>query len=175
MKKLFITIAVFNITILLHGQNPAVKAMIDSLKYLQADTLDCSADLYWRIIAQGDKAIPFLIDKLTDITKTNIRFRCKSSTLNVGEVAYFALTEIADFPAFSVTHIQFDVFNIKRCWNFYDFLFNNANKRWYKTVVLSWYNKEKQNYKPERIALKNQSACQKVFGVTTYYKWKGKD
>ena len=58
--------------------------MVDSLKYLKADTLDCKADLFWRIVAKGEKVIPFLINKLTDTTPTNVRFRCKNDRLECG-------------------------------------------------------------------------------------------
>lgn len=34
------------------GQHSDMKLMVDSLRYLKADTLDCSAYLYWRIVAQ---------------------------------------------------------------------------------------------------------------------------
>jgi len=172
MKKLFTTIVVFHITFLLYAQNQDIKAMVDSLQYLKADTLDCSADLYWRIIAKGDKAIPFLIDKLTDTTQTSIRYHCKATPLNVAEVAQFALTEIAFFPAFSITHIQFDVI-VNGCWNFYDFFFRNTNKPFYQDSVKRWYAREASKYKHEKILKEKQSPCQKIFGITTYYKWDG--
>jgi hypothetical protein len=66
MKRLTATIFFIHCMAVSFGQNGAIKSMVDSLQYLKVDTLDCSADLYWRIIAKGDKAIPFLIEKLTD-------------------------------------------------------------------------------------------------------------
>jgi hypothetical protein len=149
--------------------------MVDSLRYLTTDTLDCRAGLYWRIIAQGDKAIPFLIDKLTDITPTKIKFHCKKTRLNVGEVAQFALDEIAYFPAFLVTKIQFDLITTDKtgqgCWNFYDFLFINANKPRYQRSVWEWYNKEKSRYKVKKIPAKERTECQKQYGIVAYYTW----
>jgi hypothetical protein len=76
------------------GQEVQIRNMVDSLTYMNYDTLDCSADLYWRIVAKGKEAVPSLIEKLTDTTPTQVLFHCKKGTLNVGEVAYFALQEI---------------------------------------------------------------------------------
>lgn len=158
------------------GQNANIKSMVDSLQYLNVDTLDCKADLYWRIISKGDKAIPFLIDKLTDTTQTSVKYHCKKTRLNVGEVAHFTLAQIADFPAFLVTKIQFDLIQIDEtgegCWNFYDFLFINANKLRYQNDVRNWYNKEYSKYKAENIPKKKQTACQNQYGIDKFYRWK---
>lgn len=175
MKKLIATFTFLHCLTLSFGQNTDIKKMVDSLQYLKADTLDCNADLYWRIISKGNKAIPFLIDKLTDTTQTKIKYHCKKTTLNVGEVAQFALAQIADFPAFLVTKIQFDVIIIDEtgegCWSFYDFLFINSNKARYQNDVRSWYNKEYLKYKAEKISKKRQTDCQKQYGIDTYYRW----
>ncbi|MEO7486988.1 MAG: hypothetical protein ABIU77_07790, partial [Ferruginibacter sp.] len=118
---------------------------------------------------------PLLIDKLTDTTQTNIKYHCKKTNLNVGEVAQFALTEIANFPAFLVTKMQFDYIIIDEpgqgCWSFYDFLFINSNKPRYQKNVREWYDKEKGKYKAERIEKNKQTECQKLYGVDTYYRW----
>lgn len=175
MKKLIATIALLKWFALSFGQNTDIKQMVDSLQYLQADTLDCNAGLYWRIISKGDKAIPFLIDKLTDTAQTSIKHHCKNTRLNVGEVAQFALTQIANFPAFLITKIQFDAIIIddtgEGCWSFYDFLFINSNKLRYQKDIRSWYDKEKFNYKLEKISKEKRNACQMQYGIDTYYRW----
>ena len=149
--------------------------MVDILNYLKADTLDCSADLYWRIIGQGDKAIPFLIEKLTDTTQTRVKYHCKKTRLDVGEVSQFALTEIAEFPTFLVTKMQFDVIKPDEtgqgCWSFYDFLFINSNKVRYQKDIRNWYDQEKLKYKAEKISKKKSNACQIQYGIDTYYRW----
>jgi hypothetical protein len=175
MKKIITTtLLIFSLTFSF-GQKIDIKAMVDSLRFMKADTFNCSADIYWRIIAQGKNAIPFLIDKLTDTTQTNIKYHCKKIRLNVGEVAQFALTDIADFPAFLVTKIQFDLIIIDEtgqgCWSFYDFLFINSNKPRYQKSVREWYDKEKTKYKAESISYNKQTECQKKYGIDTYYRW----
>jgi hypothetical protein len=176
MKRLIITIFALHCLAISFGQNTDIKSMVDSLQYLNADTLDCKAALYWRIVAKGDKAIPFLIDKLTDTTATKIKYHCKKTSLNVGEVAHFALKQIADFPAFLVTKMQFDLIAIDNtgegCWSFYDFLFIDANKPRYQKDVRNWYANQHSKYKPKKISRKKQTACQKQYGIDRFYRWK---
>lgn len=170
MKRLIaITFFLHSLT-LSFGQNADIKTMVDSLQYLKADTLDCSADLYWRIIGKGDKAIPYLINKLTDTSSTNIKSPCKKSNLNVGEISYSAMTEIAYFPMYLMTHIQFDVIH-NDCWNFYDYFYKDENKKEFQKMVQDWYLKEKKNYKVKTISKKKLSDCQKKYKITKYYDW----
>jgi hypothetical protein len=144
------------------------------LQFIKADTFNCNADIYWRVVAQRRKAIPYLIEKLTDTTPTNIKYRCKKTTLNVGDVAHFALIDIAEFPAILVTHIQFDLFEENGCWNFYrDFLFINSKKIRYQKCVRDWYTKENKKYKVVKIPKTRQTKCQKKYGINTYYRWEG--
>src|SRR5690606_1863821 len=138
MKRLIAVTFFLHSLTLSFGQNADIKAMVDSLQYLKADTLDCSADLYWRIIANGDKAIPLLIDKLTDTSSTNINSHCKKARLNVSEISYEALTEIAYFPMYLVTHMQFDIIH-NDCWNFYNYFYKNENKKEFQKMVKDWY------------------------------------
>jgi hypothetical protein len=173
-KNISAILLLFSVT-LSYGQKVDIKVLVDSLQFIKADTFNCKADIYWRIIAQGKEAIPFLIDKLTDTTQTNIKYHCKKTKLNVGEVAQFALTDIASFPAFLVTKMQFDVIILDEtgqgCWSFYDFLFINSNKPRYQKNVREWYEKERGKYKEEKISTNKQTECQKKFGIDTYYRW----
>lgn len=173
MKKTITTFFLLHYLILSFGQTSNINSMIDSLPYLKTDTLDCSATLYWRIIAQKEKAIPYLIDKLNDTTLTNISYNCKAIKLNVGEVAYFALQQIADFPAFVITHIRFDVFYRNGCWSFFDYFFNNANKKHYQDLVNRWYSSNKTKFKTKKISRKNMTQCQRLYQIDKYLKWTG--
>jgi hypothetical protein len=168
MKKFIATFFLLQILTVSSGQNTDVKILVDSLQYLKADTLDCNATLYWKIISEGEKAIPFLIDKLTDTTQTNVSHSCKVTKLNVGEVAYFALQQIAFFPAFAITHIQFDVIYGNGCWSFFDYLFDNANRKDYQNLVRQWYETNKTKFHTQKISKKKQTACQKKFHIDSY-------
>jgi hypothetical protein len=154
------------------GQNISIKLMVDSLEFVKQDTLDCNADLYWRIVAQGGKATPFLIDKLNDTTQTNISFHCRQTKLNVGEISYFALRQIGDSPAFVITHIQFAEFNDSGCWTFFEYFFKNANKHIYQQLVKEWFDKNKKKFRVQKISQKKQTNCQKKFRIDTYYSWR---
>lgn len=173
MKQIIATILLFHFLTVSFGQSqtPDIKSMVDSLQYLKVDTLDCNASLYWRIVAQGGKAIPFLIDKLDDTTLTKISNNCKAIKLNVGEVAYFALQQIAFFPAFVITHIQFDFSDNKGCWSFFDYFFNNANKRHYQDLVRKWYDDNKEKFKARKISKKRMTECQKIYHIDKYLMW----
>lgn len=170
MKRLFGTIFFLNYLTFSFGQNAEIEKMVDSLHYLKANSLNCSADLYWRIISKGEKAIPFLIAKLTDTSSTNINSACKRTKLNVAEISYEALTEIAYFPMYLMTHIQFDVIH-NECWNFYDYFYKDENKKQFQKMVNDWYTKEKKNYKAKTISKKKLSDCQRKYNITRYYDW----
>lgn len=171
MKKVIATILLLHCLTLSFGQSSDIKSMVDSLQYLKVDTLDCNASLYWRIVAQGDKAIPFLIDKLNDTTPRNISNKCKTPKLNVGEVAFFAVQQIAFFPAFAITHIQFDVIYSNGCWSFFEYFFNNSNKKSYQDLVRQWYDKNKTKFKTEKISKKRLTDCQKLYHIDKYFRW----
>jgi hypothetical protein len=172
MNKNTLIIFLLHFSSISFGQNTVIKSMIDSLQYINANSLDCSADLYWRIISNGENSIPFLIDKLTDTSSTNIISVCKKTKLNVAEVSYEALTEIGEFPMYLMTHIQFDYFENNGCWSFYTYFYNDRNKKEFKNLVSNWYLKEKNKYKSKRISKNKLSECQKKYGITKFYKWK---
>jgi hypothetical protein len=171
MKKIIATLCFIHFLTLSFGQNSDIKILVDSLQYLKVDSLDCKATIYWKIVAHGDKAIPFLIGKLNDTTLTSISHKCKVTKLNVGEVAYFALQQIAFFPAFVITHIQFDVIYGNGCWSFFDYFFNNANKKHYQDLVRTWYSDNKTKYKEQKISKKQMTECQKKYHIEKYLMW----
>ena len=127
------------------SNSDSTDSLVSKLNEIKTDTLDCSADIYWKIIKRGKASIPFLIESLTDTTQTNIYNNCKKDKLTIGEVAYFALEEIAEFPAFKVTQIQFDV-NSDGCWNFYEYFFNPKNKKEYQVMIRKFYTENKYIY-----------------------------
>ena len=145
--------------------------MTDSLLYLKSENLYCSADLYWRIVAKGKEAIPFLIDKLNDTTQTNVSHHCKATKLNVGDISYFALQQIAFFPAFHITNLQFDVIYGNGCWSFFDYLFDNANKSGYQDLVRKWYDKNRTKFTIQKIPKGKLTLCQQKFNIDSYLMW----
>ncbi|MBP6720978.1 MAG: hypothetical protein KA239_01555 [Bacteroidia bacterium] len=137
---------------------------------MKAENLDCSADIYWRIIQRGQASIPLLIESLTDTTMTPVYDPCKKGNLNVGEIAYFALAELAEFPAYAVTQIQFDVIDKNGCWSFFDFLFENHNKKEYQKKVMEFYASNKFVF--HSFDASELNACRKKYHITGKLQWK---
>jgi hypothetical protein len=159
----------------LKGQT-ATTTLVDSLQFLESDTLDCSADIFWRIVAQRDNAVPFLIEKLTDLSPTRIKDPCKATPLNVSEVAYYALRQIADFPLYLVAEMQFDSFDGNGCTGFHRWYFFSdslAHKQEFKDKVKNWWSKNRLKYKWVEIPKERLTPCQKVAGIHGRYKWTG--
>lgn len=149
-------------------------SLISKLAKMKTDTLDCSAEVYWQIIGEGKDYIPKLIESLIDTTSTNIYHGCKSGKLNIGELSYFALEEIGDFPAFVVTKMQFDVISTNengwRCWSFYNYFFDNKNKAEYQAKVKSFYEESEFEFVeyPDSII----TNCMEKYSINGKYKWK---
>lgn len=146
-------------------------SLIALLATMTADTFDCTADIYWKIIQRGKSSIPLLIESLIDTRMTNIYDNCKHGKLNVGEVSYFALQEIAEFPAFLVTQIQFDVV-VNNCWNFYDYFFDNKNKQAYQKMVRDFYDTYKTTkYVFVKYDEKELNKCHRFYKIEGKLRW----
>lgn len=154
----------------LSAQPINLQSLVDSLQYMKSDSLDCSADIYWRTIGQGEKAIPYLIEKLTDTTSTRVKSYCKSTRLNVGDIAWFALNQIGDFPVYVVIRIQFCIVHAGGCWSFYDYLFENANKISIREKVTKWYAINRTRLRTKTISQRN--ACQLKYNIRKYLRWR---
>src|SRR6202021_1424958 len=85
-----------------------INAKIDSLKYLGVDAFDCNS-VFWKIIADKKEAVIGLIDKISDTTVTTATWRCKSTSLRVGDLAYLALRNIIPVPFSVITGRQYDL------------------------------------------------------------------
>ncbi len=145
-------------------------SLISLLPNMKAENLDCSADIYWRIIQRGQSSIPLLIESLTDTTMTAVYDPCKKGNLNVGEVAYFALAELAEFPAYAVMQIQFDVIDENGCWSFFDFLFDNHNKKEYQKKVREFY--ASKTFVFNSFDANELDECRKKYHITGKLQWK---
>ncbi|NOS91732.1 MAG: hypothetical protein HOP30_07405 [Cyclobacteriaceae bacterium] len=144
-------------------------SLISLLPGMKSDRIDCDANIYWRIIKRGKSSIPLLIESLTDTTLTHVYDPCKKGRLNVSEVSYFALEEIAEFPAFVVTDIQFDVYDQDGCSSFFDYLFDNKNKTDYQKKVRSFYDSNKFVY--VQFEDKDLSECRRKYHILGKLKW----
>ena len=138
-------------------------SLISLLPKMKAESLDCNADIYWQIISRGQSSIPLLIESLTDTTITNVYDHCKKGRLNVAEVSYFALEELAEFPTFLVTQIQYDVYDENGCWSFFDDFFDNRTKKSYQKKVMEFYNYN--NYVFVKFNYEELNECRKKYNI----------
>jgi hypothetical protein len=148
-------------------------SLITALTEMKAEKLDCSAEAYWKIIQQGEEAIPVLIECLTDNSPTAVYNACKKGKLTAGEVCYFALEELADFPTAAITQHQFDLV-INDCWSFYDYLFDGKNKNDYQKKVRNFYNTNRNTrYKFKAFTKKELTPCRKMYKIEGRLVWNG--
>lgn len=137
-------------------------SIITLLRTMKSTSLDCTADFYWKTIKRGKTSIPPLIEALTDTNATNIYDPCKHGKLNVGEVCHFALNQIVDLPTAVVTGMQFDLIE-NDCWDFYAYLFDNANKSAYQKMVRDFYSTNKFVY--VKFKSHELDACRKQYDI----------
>jgi hypothetical protein len=154
----------------LYRQRDSVSAQLRSMT---AEKLDSSARAYWTIIQQGERMIPVLLACLTDTSPTSVHSECKKGKLNVGEVSYFALEELADFPTYLVTQTQYDLIE-NDCWNFYTYLFNDKNKSEYQGKARKFYSDyRKTNYQYKKFSKKEITPCRKMYKIEGRLVWNG--
>jgi len=157
---------------LVAGQTNGVVYKIDSLQYLKEQPFACNS-VYWRVVATGKDAIPFLIDKLDDTTHTQISLTCKKANVKFGDICYQALTEIFNIPLFYVTQQQFDLIDQYGCQQGVLTYLNN-NRQKFKSQILSYYNKYKTELKFIHYSKDYKNDCKKKYKIFGYYdvNWK---
>jgi len=64
---------------------------------------------YLKILSLDTLAIPYLIDKISDTTETNIEINCASFKVKIGDVAFKLLNEIILIPMHMVSGMQWDM------------------------------------------------------------------
>lgn len=138
-------------------------SLISQLASKEITSLDSNNSVYWKLIKRGEQSIPLLIESLCDTTLTSIYDKCKGGYLTIGDVSYFALEEIAEFPAFLVTKIQFCTI-VDGCWSFYDYLFLQENKLEFQKMVRDFYNSN--DYKFKKFKKDEMNPARTKFNIT---------
>lgn len=140
-----------------------------SFKNNKLDSIDknCGDSLYWDIVKLGEAAIPQLISKIQDETKTSIQVQCRDTNLNVGTVAFMILDEIIAIPYFLVFQTQWDVLNVNCDYGYPIGLLEYVNTypQEAQEKLTKWYQKYGKKIKKEKLSLPNQNECQKAFGI----------
>ncbi len=166
MKVVFIVIFfIFNAHCF--AQEKFTEKLIDSLRYADSTYKFCNST-YWRIIKSGKSAIPYLIAKLPDTTKTRVAGYCKKEILTIGEVAFLALEEIIPLPLFEITKREFDIVEEGGCFTgFARYL--SENQQTFYHQVKNWYKKIKNKIVWKKYDDSDLEECQKLNGITGYY------
>jgi uncharacterized protein len=138
-------------------------SLISQLANKEITSLDSNNSVYWEIIKRSEKSIPSLIESLCDTTLTSIYDKCKGGYLTIGDVSYFALEEIAEFPAFLVTKIQFCTID-DGCWSFYDFMYLQENKLEFQKMVRDFY--KSNDYKFKKFKKDEMNPARTKFKIT---------
>jgi hypothetical protein len=147
-------------------------SLISRLPSMKADTLknmlqNCDAGIYWKIVKRGQASIPLLIKSLTDTTLTNIYDPAKKGKLNIGELSYYALDELSEFPVFFVTHLEYETVEAYDCKNFYTYFYDNRNKPAYQADVETFYREHKYVFRA--FSPEEKNVCRQQYGITGKY------
>lgn len=133
------------------------KKLVDSLKFvtdmpyichtpLHSElSVGCGDRIFWQTVMQKQDAIPFLIDKLSDTTATEVSVPNFGGQYTVADIAYTALEEIIkDIPTFELLGVKFDEKGCGYCSYWYH-LRKLKNRKKFQKNVRDWYEKNKLN------------------------------
>ncbi len=165
IKILFATMFILAATNVF-GQTDKIQLQVDSLKYLSGNPFDCNS-LTWRIISCKKDAIQILIDKLGDTTLTKAIDKCKTTNLQVGDIAYLTLNRILSLPFFALTGMQFDLFEDGCQIGVFEYIETNRPK--FKGQVQGYYDKEKDNLTWKQVDSKRLSPCYIKNNINGHY------
>jgi|GEM_PF-1293565 len=135
------------------GGRTEVHAKIDSLKFVRdvpymgrysendSFNIGCGDQLFWDIVKLYDRnAIPLLIEKLDDTTKTELIAPLFGFAYTVGDVAYVALNEIViNIPTFELLGVEFDQNGCGYCSYWKHLNKSYENRKAFKKNVKSWF------------------------------------
>jgi hypothetical protein len=130
------------------------RRLVDSLKYVtdmpymceseEPYANGCGSEVFWKTVQQKEVIIPFLIGKISDSTTTKAYVPNLGGQYAVGDIAYFALTEIIDgIPTFELLGVEFDKQGCGFCsyWNYVRE--DIKNRRRFERSVRKWYKDNK--------------------------------
>ncbi len=138
----------------IYAQKDAIQLQVDSLSmvpempyicpdFVQKDlTTGCGDDIFWRVVQLKEKAIPYLIAKLSDSTTTTSFVPMFGGYYTVADIAYSALEEIVHgIPTFKLLGVKFDKKGCGYCsyWQHLNSKYSNRLK--FQKAVQQWYSK----------------------------------
>jgi hypothetical protein len=136
---------------------------------IKTKKLDVSAGSFWKVVAAGKNAIPFLLDLVDDQTKSTVLNTCGNEKLKVGELAYIALLEIADFPEdLFFTSNKKSMLNA--CGSYNESFIDANTTRPFKKALFEYYEKNEVNFELVPLAETDQyRSYKKKYGIRGKY------
>lgn len=127
----------------------------------------CGDSLFWQIVKLGKDAIPILINKVGDSTKTGIRVPCRNRNLTIGSVAFMALDKIVSIPAYLVFKIQWDVIKINCDFGYADGFLDYISERPVETrdKLAEWYRAYVKSMQLDSLKATEQTECESAYGI----------
>jgi len=127
----------------------------------------CGDSLYWKIIRLGKEAIPYLIKKVKDNAKTDIKIPCTEVNLTVGTISLMALDDIVFIPYFDIFEMQWDFFYTNCDFGYPVGLLEYINEHPQEAhdKLIKWYDRYGRNIEKKVLKPANQTACQKKYGI----------
>jgi hypothetical protein len=156
IRIIILTLCIIASVLTTFGQTNPIKLQIDSLKYLKGDPFECSS-ITWRIIANKKEAIQYLIDNLSNSTKTQSTDKCKKTNLTVGDISFLTLKRILPLPLFSVTGMQFDVIQDGCQLGVFEYIDSKRIK--FKEQVQAYYDTKKGKLKWRQLDSNHLTPC----------------
>ena len=107
-------------------------------------TWGCGDSIYWGAVQGKEKAIPYLIEKISDSTLTEASVPFFGGNYTVGDIAYTALGEIIDgIPTFELMPVEFNENGCGYCSYWRHLRESHENRVSFKEAVANWYSKNK--------------------------------
>ncbi len=136
-----------------------IKHQIDSLQYVKDMpyicrgnvennelSVGCGNKIFWDVVKQKEKAIPSLLEKLSDSTMTEANAPNFGYFHTVADIAYVALREIIHgIPTFELLGVEFDQEGCGYCAYWQHLNKDYQNRKNFKIAIQSWYNSNKDN------------------------------
>lgn len=106
----------------------------------------CGHKVFWELVKQKEKSIPFLLEKLNDTTITKAVVPYFGYNYSVADIAYTALREIIhNIPTFELLGVKFEQEGCGYCvyWRHLNEKYQNRLK--FQIAVQNWYDSNKNN------------------------------
>lgn len=142
---------------------------IDSLKFTNSKYASCNS-IYWRVVANGENVIPYLIDRIDDTTATRATDKCKTANLCVGDLCYYALIEIMPISLFAVSGQQFDTYSNGCNLGVVEWI--DKNRQRFKSDLRQWYYTEKTSLVWVRFKGTELTDCRKINKINGWYNYR---